>query len=354
MRPHPRLLPDHIDRPHQSAILSDLALESGEFIKGFVQSYVTHGTLNAQCSNVALLLPAITATHHRLDFLIGPDRALDPARWFIVVPDPIGNGMSTSPSNSASQPFEKFPLFCIRDMVAAQYRLLAEHLGISRAAVIIGASMGGMQVLQWAISHPNFFEKAVAMTPLARTPAWSMGANETARACLMADPAWNGSRFTAVPERGWRAWAGVQQFLINRTPAGIAADFPKRRDVLPWLTSLHQNVLGSGLDPHDFLYQSWAYDAHDVGATPGFDGDTDAALAAIRACAMILTPPLDLYNPVECGIDIAQKIPRARHEVIPSLQGHQAANTAHRADVEFLNRTIGEFINGQGAVVLSQ
>jgi homoserine O-acetyltransferase len=209
--------------------------------------------------------------------------------------------------------------------------------------------MGGMQALQWSVSHPDFFEKAVAMTPLARTPAWTMGANETARACLMADPAWNGSRFTAVPERGWRAWAGVQQFLINRTPAGIAAEFPKSQDVLPWLAGLHRNALGSGLHPHDFLYQSLAYDAHDVGATPGFGGDTDAALAAIRARAMILTPPLDLYNPVECGVDVAQKIPGARHVVIPSLQGHQAANTAHRADVEFLNRTIGEFINGRGA-----
>jgi homoserine O-acetyltransferase len=119
--------------------------------------------------------------------------------------------------------------------------------------------------------------------------------------------------------------------------------------VLPWVASLHRNALGSALHPHDFLYQSWAYDAHDVGATPGFGGDTDAALAAIRACALILTPPLDLYNPVECGVDVARKIPGARHVVIPSLQGHQAANTAHSADVEFLNRTIGEFIDGRGA-----
>jgi homoserine O-acetyltransferase len=348
MRTHPRLLPDHIDRPHQSAMLGDLQLESGEVIRNFVQSYVTHGTLNAQRSNVALLLPAITATHHRLDFLLGPDRALDPEHWFIVVPDPIGNGFSTSPSNSATQPREKFPRFGIRDMVAAQYRLVTEHLRISRASAVIGASMGGMQVLQWAVSHPDFFEAAVAMTPLARTPAWTIGANETARACLMADPAWNGSCFTAQPERGWRAWAGVQQFLINRTPAGIAANFAEPQEVLAWLDGLHKGALASGLDAHDFLYQSWAYDAHDVGMTPGFDGDTDRALASIRARTMVLTPPLDLYNPVECGADAVRKIPQARHVVIPSLQGHQAANTAQRADVDFLNEVIGEFLGGRG------
>lgn len=347
MRAHPRLLPGHVDRPHQSARLGDLMLESGEIIHDFVQSYVTHGALDAQRSNAVLLLPAITATHHRLDFLIGASRALDPGRWFIIVPDPIGNGFSTSPSNSVAQPRDAFPRFGIRDMIHAQHRLLTEHLGITRACAAIGASMGGMQALQWAVSHPDFFETVVAMTPLARTPAWTVGANETARACLMADPAWNGSRFTAVPERGWRAWAGVQQFLINRTPAGIAADFPEPQDVLAWLSRLHQGTIASGLDAHDFLYQSWAYDAHDVGATPGFGGDTDSALASIRASTLILTPPLDLYNPVECGADAAGKIRGARHAVIPSFQGHQAANTAQSDDVDFLNRTIRQFIEGQ-------
>jgi homoserine O-acetyltransferase len=94
---HPPLAPGHIDAPHHFAALGDLALESGEAIRDYRQCYVTHGTLDAARSNAILICPAVTGTHHRLDFLIGAGKALDPARLFIVAADPIGNGLSTSP-----------------------------------------------------------------------------------------------------------------------------------------------------------------------------------------------------------------------------------------------------------------
>ena len=117
---HPPLAADHIDAPHQTAALGDLRLESGEAIVDYRQSFVTHGAANADRSNAILVCPALTATHHRLDFLIGAGKALDPARWFVIVADPIGNGLSTSPSNSAAQPGMRFPRFALRDMVQAQ------------------------------------------------------------------------------------------------------------------------------------------------------------------------------------------------------------------------------------------
>jgi Homoserine acetyltransferase len=112
--------------------LGDLPLESGDRIRGYRQSYVTHGTLDANRSNAILLCVSLTGTHRRLDFLIGPGRALDPSRWFVVAADPIGNGLSTSPSNSELQPRMRFPRFGLRDMVAAQHRLLTQHLGSIR------------------------------------------------------------------------------------------------------------------------------------------------------------------------------------------------------------------------------
>jgi homoserine O-acetyltransferase len=341
---HPPLQDWHVDAPHRAADLHDLRLESGETIREFSQTYVTHGTLNAERSNAVLVLPAITASHHRLDFLIGPGRALDPARWFVIAVDAIGNGHATSPSSSRQQPRMRFPRFGIRDMVAAQHRLLTGHLGIERVHAVVGASMGGMQALQWAVSHPDFSAKVVAMTPMARTTAWSIAVNEATRACLMADRAWNGERFTAAPEGGWKAWAVVQQVLASRTPQGIVADFPEGSDILPWIAERQAAWLAGGFEPHDFLYQSWAYDAHDVGATPGFGGDWRAALRAIRAQALVMTPPLDLYNPSEHGAEVASLIPDARHVVIPSLEGHQAANVAKPADVMFVNREIGRFL----------
>src|SRR5881394_788168 len=114
--------------PHQLFSEGDLKLESGETIKDFSISYVTHGTLNAKKSNAILMVTALTGNHHRLDFLIGPGKALDTAKYFIVATDAIGNGLTTSPSNSKAQPRMKFPRFAMRDMVQSQYKLLKDKL----------------------------------------------------------------------------------------------------------------------------------------------------------------------------------------------------------------------------------
>jgi hypothetical protein len=137
--------------PHQLFGEGDLKLESGEAIRDFSISYVTHGTLNAKKSNAILMVTAISGNHHRIDFMIGPGKALGPEKYFIVCTDAIANGFSTSPSNSRAQPRMQFPKFTIRDMVESQYRLMKEKLGIDHVVAVIGPSMGGMQVLQWGV-----------------------------------------------------------------------------------------------------------------------------------------------------------------------------------------------------------
>ena len=340
---HPPLAPDHIDAPHREAELGDLRLESGEAIVDYRQSFVTHGVPNADRSNAILVCPALTATHHRLDFLIGPGKALDPARWFVIVADPIGNGLSTSPSNSAAQPGMRFPRFALRDMVEAQRRLLSEHLGVDRLHAVVGASMGGMQALQWAVSQPRFMDRIVAMTPMARTAPWAVLVTETARACLQADPAWTGAGFAARPERGWRAYAGLMSALLMRTPDAVAT-LGDAVEAQLWFEGLVAQQESIGFDAHDYLYQSWAYARHDVGQTPGFGGDTRAALAAIGARTLLLAPPLDLFNPAAEARSAAAAITGARFVEIPSLQGHLAATSLVADDAAFLNREIGAFL----------
>jgi hypothetical protein len=110
---HPELQPGWIDRPHRKIDLGDLALESGEVIPDFEISYVTHGTRSPAGDNTILVLTAIGSIHHRLDFLIGPGRPLDPDHHFIICADAIGNGMTTSPSNSRTRPDLSFPRFVI-------------------------------------------------------------------------------------------------------------------------------------------------------------------------------------------------------------------------------------------------
>ena len=187
--------------PHQSYSEGDLKLESGEIIKDFSISYVTHGKLNDKKSNAMLMVTAISGNHHRLDFMIGPGKALDTDKYFIVCTDAIANGLSTSPSNSKAQPRMQFPKFTLRDMVQSQYRLMKEKLGIDHVVAVVGPSMGGMQVLQWGVSHPDYMDALVAMVPLAKTPAWTVAVLEASRKAIMNDAAWKDGNYEAPPER---------------------------------------------------------------------------------------------------------------------------------------------------------
>jgi homoserine O-acetyltransferase/O-succinyltransferase len=345
---HPPMRPGMIESRHRRWAAGDLELESGELIRDFELSYVAHGELDSERSNAVLVAASLSGNHHRLDFLIGPDKALDPSRHFIVCVDPIGNGLTTSPSTSASQPGMRFPRFSIRDMVASAHRLLTEALGIDSLLGVIGASMGGMQALQWAVSYPQFARCVVAMTPMARTAPWAVAVVEGARRALMADPAWNGEAFTGYPERGWRAWTAVMSVLAGRTPAALAEIFERPLDVLEWMEKLTVDNRANEFDATDWLYQSWAYQEHDVGTTPGYGGDTHAALESIRAHALILAPPLDLFNPMQCSHDAADAIPDATLVEIPSLQGHQSAAGMKSEDAQFLSEEIRDFLHAAG------
>jgi homoserine O-acetyltransferase/O-succinyltransferase len=315
---HPPLQPGWIDQAHQRMQLGDLPLESGEAIRDLSISYVTHGTRAAKDDNVILVLTAIGSTHHRLDFLIGPGLPLDPGRHFIICVDAIGNGLTTSPSNSAAQPDLAFPRFSIRDMVASQRRLL-DALGISKLAAVVGASMGGMQALQWGVSDPAFASSIVALVPMARTRPWSVAMNEVARRILMTDPGWP----TGPYGGGFDAWAALTRVITNRSPGALegmtAAAIP---GLVAEVIAMTRKI---GPDPLDWVYQSFAYDAHDVGTTPGFGGDTAAALRTIQAPTLLLVPELDLYNPIDDAVEAARLIPDATLLRLAGNAGHAVA-----------------------------
>lgn len=335
------------DPPHQRFDEGDLPLEQGGVIKDFFLSYVTHGTLNAEKSNAVLMMSSLGGNHHRIDFMIGPGKALDTRKYFVICTDAIANGRSSSPSNSKAQHGPAFPHFLLRDDITA-YRRLLDHLGIQRLVAVAGASMGGMQGLQYATSFPDGVQAVIALTPMARTPAWSVAVTETTRNAIRADSAWRNGEYTAQPEAGWRAAIDVLFGLATRAPDGLKAKFPRALDVLPWMRSIEETQLKAGFDANDWMAQTWAYDRFDISTTPGkgFDGDLAKALHGIRARTIIIHDRLDLLNPVEEAKEAADGIPGARFYLLPfdPPAGHFSASAASPASVDFINSTVSAFL----------
>lgn len=336
---HPPLAPGWIDRPHQHLDLGNMCLESGETLFDAFVSYVVHGKLSRRQDAVILITTAIGSTHHRLDFLIGPGKALDTDKFSIVVVDAIGNGLSISPSNSQRQSGADFPRFSIRDMVTSQ-RLLLDHLGVGRLAAVVGASMGGMQALQWGVSHPQRMAALVAMTPMACTARWSQLVNEMSRRALFLDPA---CRLPRPRDDAMRLWTPLTQLLMTRT-AGALASFESQAQLFQWIDMQATVLRQDGPDPFDWCYQSWAYDAHDLGSTPPFAGDTAAALKSIEAATLVLAPTLDLYNPPQAAHAVIGTTPKAHFVELPGDWGHASASGIDPVSTDVISAAIRDWL----------
>ena len=339
MARHPPLAPGWIDRPHRRCELGDLPLDAGETLRDAFVSYVLHGDEARLADHAILVLTAIGSTHHRLDFLIGPGAALDTERHAIVIVDALGNGLSSSPSNSTRQPGPAFPRLSIRDMVESQRHLL-DRLGVGRLEAVVGASMGGMQALQWAVSHPLRMRRVVAMTPMARTARWSQLVNEMSRRALFVDDACTQPRTRAD---AMRLWVPLTQLVMSRSPEALQA-FASQEALGAWLEDAAIAFAANGPDAFDWCCQSRAYDSHDVGTTQGFDGDTARALASIAAEVLVAAPALDLYNPASAAREVAQAIGHARFVALPGDDGHRSASDAAPAAADMLRGEIAAFL----------
>ena len=328
-----------MDRTPREYAIGDLLLESGRVIEDCRVSACVHGRPSPERNNVVLVAASLGGDHRRLEFLIGEGRALDTRRYCVVATSALGNGLSSSPSNSRTQPGDSFPRFSVRDMVASQRRLL-ENLGVTRLFCVIGASMGGMQALQWAVSHPRHMDCIVALTPMARTSAWSKAVTLISRQLLLADPGWHDGRASVET---WRAWAALLQMVVGRTPAAIAHDCPDD-DAEALLDRETQAIIAEPPDPRDWFWQVRAYDDHDLGSTPGCDGDTMTALRKIPVPTLIMAAPGDLMNPESGAKWACQHIADCAYREIPSRQGHQAASSLHEAEASFMNEEIARFL----------
>ncbi|WP_338319820.1 alpha/beta fold hydrolase, partial [Bradyrhizobium ottawaense] len=183
----------------------EVVLQSGTVFPSLKLAYKTYGTLSAAKDNVILYPTSFSAQHFDTEWLIAPDSVLDPTRYFIIIPNLLGNGLSSSPSNSAAP----FPAVTYHDAIAVQHRLLAERFGISKLALVYGWSMGGMQAYHWAALHPEMVERAAVVCGSARCAPYNYVFLESVKAALTADPAFRDGRFAEKPVAGYRAMGRV-------------------------------------------------------------------------------------------------------------------------------------------------
>ncbi|HTK34681.1 MAG TPA: homoserine O-acetyltransferase [Caulobacteraceae bacterium] len=276
-----------------------LRLDSGARLDGVEIAFQTYGRLNATRSNAVLVCHALTGDQHVAsthpvtgkpgwwDRVIGPGRPLDPERHFIVCANVLGGCMgSTGPSSinpQTGQPFGlTFPVITIADMVRAQ-TMLIEALGIESLFCVIGGSMGGMQVLQWAADYPERVFSAVCIAATARHSAQNIAFHEVGRQAIMADPDWRGGDYTrqgARPQKGL-AVARMAAHITYLSEAALQRKFGRelQRDGLSWgfdadfqVESYLRHQGSSFVDRFDansYLYITRAMDYFDLAAPSG-------------------------------------------------------------------------------------
>src|SRR5258708_4046759 len=202
----------HAAEHHEFAI-DNFRTESGVTLPQARVVYATYGHLNAARDNAVLLPSHYMATFHGYEWLIGPDRALDTSKLFLVATELFGNGHSSSPSNTP-EPYHgpRFPVTTIRDNVEAVHRLLTDELKITHLRAVIGFSMGAQQAFQWAVSYPAFADRVVATSGTAKTYPHGFVRLEGQIAAITADAAFQNGDYTAPPAKGLEAfgtvWAG--------------------------------------------------------------------------------------------------------------------------------------------------
>lgn len=312
---------------------SPLALECGSALSTVTIAYRTWGTLNAARNNVVLVCHALTGSADADDWwpgLIGQDCPLDPARDFIVCSNVIGGcygstgPYSSSRANSTGRRGLDFPLVTIRDMVNAQ-KMLLESLNVSQIALAIGPSLGGMQVLEWAASYPDFVQAIAPIGVSGRHSAWATGIGEAQRAAIRTDPNWCDGMYsdTARPAAGL-ATARMMAMVTYRSWQNFEVRFNRSVDQADdFSVSSYLNYQGEKLvrrfDASSYYRLTQAMDSHDVGRSRG---GTDAVLKQLDIPALIVSVSSDvLYPPVEQAY-LAKHLPQSTFEELTSDHGH--------------------------------
>jgi homoserine O-acetyltransferase len=365
---------------HQAVTFADgMVLECGMSLQRLDVAYRTYGTLNAAHSNAVLVCHALTgdqyvAETHPItgkegwwEAVVGPGRPVDTDRFFVICANVLGGCMgSTGPlstrDGSAGPWGTEFPPVTVRDMVRAQKRLI-EHLGISRLFAVMGGSMGGMQVLEWAALYPDAVFAALPIACAAYHSAQNIAFHEVGRQAIFADPDWNGGRYWergTVPARGL-AVARMCAHITYLSEQALTRKFGRRLQNAPKDPSEAITLFGDMFEVESYLHHQGStfvhrFDANSyltiTRAMDYFDlaadhkGDLANAYRGTRTRFLLVSFTSDWLFPTPESRTIARALNRAGANVsfveIPSDKGHDA----FLLDEPDFHRTLAGFLAG--------
>ncbi len=311
-------------------------LESGKVLPELHLAYNTFGKLNAEGDNVIWVFHALTGNSNPFEWwhgLVGEGSLFTPEKYFIVCVNMPGshygsiNALSNNPTNGKPY-YHTFPWFTTRDMIRT-YQFLKQALGIKKIQVGLGGSMGGQQLLEWAIEEPNLFENIVPIATNAFHSSWGIAFNASQRMCIEADTTWHNND----------AEAGIQGMKAARSLALLSyrnydtynvkqTSFTTHTTHLPidqqlFNSESYQRYQGEKLakrfNAFSYYALSKAMDSHNVGRNRG---SVEAALASITAKALVIGVTTDILFPITEQQFLAAHIPNATFAAIESLYGH--------------------------------
>ncbi len=248
------------------------------------------------------------------DELFGPGQVLDITRWYVILPDNIGHGKSSKPSDGLRMGFPRYGYF---DMVDAQRRLLTEGLGVNRLQLILGTSMGCMHAFVWGTEYPGFARR---LAPFACNAMEIAGRNRMWRQmsidAIKADPLWNGGNYTSPPENGLRT-ARYLSMIAGGNPVALQAQYPTREGAVKYLNEAYAARAANDLDANDQIYQLDS--SRDYNPLP--------KLRNVTVPVLWINSADDFINPPELALaqQHARLMPRARYILIPATaetKGH--------------------------------
>jgi homoserine O-acetyltransferase len=335
----------------QTCELGTLRLESGQSIEHFRMTYLSFGTLNATRTNGVLQLHGLRGNRNSQTVWAGPDGAFDTHKYFVIQPDTLGvasmdPAATTSPTRSGLK--MQFPRFSVRDMVHAEYRMVTQCLGLTHLVAVSGTSMGGIESLQWAVSHPRFMDAVIPIVPQAVTAKQSVFIWEAARRAIMLDPKWmNGAYPESDPPRSGVAIGLAVQTAFSSSSLGFDQDYPTRAAVLDFYESQMKSS-STSVDARDWIYRTYAIDSHNIGDTPGAGGSVAAAARTINARLLMFPNCFDqLHPPVASGVfEVAENALVAKAININDIHGHGGTAAQRERIVAEIRGLLSRIENG--------